>query len=241
MDDCQYSMAPQQSLAEKQCTKCKNKFPATLAYFHASKGGLSSQCISCKRSASRAYRALHREKARERSAIWRLQNRERYLEGLKSQYRKNREKYSVYKKQERQRLYSVWHSMVNRCHDEKNPSFCNYGQRGIFVCDAWRTSFESFLVDMGKRQPGDTLERIDNDGPYSPENCCWASRAIQSLNTRRNHFITFQGKTQTIAEWASETGIKASLLRSRVSDGWPVEKLFSLIDGRKTRWERAQS
>lgn len=83
------------------------------------------------------------------------------------------------------KLYKVWASMKQRCENPRNKSYKNYGARGISVCDAWSSSFEKFLFDMGERPAPDlSIDRINNDGDYEPGNCRWATAAEQRLNTR---------------------------------------------------------
>lgn len=95
-------------------------------------------------------------------------------------------------------LYTTWKNMRSRCLNPTNLHFKDYGGRGITICDRWLESFPKFLEDMGERSPGMSLDRIDVDGPYSPQNCKWASRSEQSKNTRRS--------TSPSLQWNSHTG-----------------------------------
>ena len=109
--------------------------------------------------------------------------------------------------------YRVWIAMRDRCNNRQHPSYHNYGGRGLQVCSRWK-SFNLFLDDMGRR-PTDkhSLDRIDNNGNYSPQNCRWATLMEQSNNTRRSRYIMHKGSTKTIAEWSRVTGISEYKIR----------------------------
>ena len=123
--------------------------------------------------------------------------------------------------------YAVWNAMQRRCLSPHNKSFKNYGERGITVDSRWN-NFETFYADMGPR-PGDdfTLERKDNNGIYCPENCCWVKRSVQSRNTRRTRWVTLNGKTKCLKDWASDMGINYGTVLSRINrNGWaPIKAL----------------
>jgi hypothetical protein len=123
----------------------------------------------------------------------------------------------------RAREYVTWGAMIARCTDTTR---IGYGGRGIVVCDRWR-SYELFLADMGRRPPGTTLDRIDNDGPYSPENCRWATHAQQARNRRSSRLVTYLDRTATVAEWADITGISRNAIYLRLNAGWPVDKTLT--------------
>lgn len=127
------------------------------------------------------------------------------------------------------RLYSEWHGIKVRCLNEQDAHYPNYGGRGITVCPEWVDSFEAFrdwALANGYRDDL-TIERKDNDGPYSPDNCRWATPKEQHNNKRSNRLITFNGETHTVTEWAAITGIDRHALYSRLKRGWSVERLFT--------------
>lgn len=125
-------------------------------------------------------------------------------------------------------LYKTWNSMRQRCENPKSPSFHNYGGRGIYVCERWR-NFANFAADMApKPSPQHSIDRIDNDGPYSPENCRWVgSRQEQMANRRVNRPITFRGETHIVAEWARRVNIDQDTLLMRLKSGWSVERALT--------------
>ena len=121
--------------------------------------------------------------------------------------------------------YTSWVEMRRRCRSGHRADSHWYQGRGISVCDAWN-SYDQFLADMGERPPGTTLDRVDNSGGYSPENCRWADAGVQARNRRSSRLIEFSGITQTLEEWSRQTGIKVPCLRYRLGKGWPLERAF---------------
>jgi hypothetical protein len=120
--------------------------------------------------------------------------------------------------------YRAWCGMRERCRNPRLPAYRDYGGRGITVCPRWE-SFEAFLADMGPRpSPRHTLERINNDGPYAPRNCRWATRGEQCRNYRRNHHIEHQGRDMLLMAWAEEKGLRLHTLIVRLRRGWSVEQ-----------------
>jgi hypothetical protein len=126
----------------------------------------------------------------------------------------------------RTRLYGVWSMMRQRCENPHSHDFGRYGGRGITICERW-LDFDAFREDMGDPGPGATIERIDNDGPYAPDNCRWASRKEQARNTSRSLRLTVGGITRTAAEWAELSGdprLTATRISTRVGKGWSAER-----------------
>ena len=123
----------------------------------------------------------------------------------------------------RSRLYHKWTNIISRCEYTKNQHYVHYGGRGITVCDRWR-NFENFLADMGPRPgPEYSIERIDNDLGYSPENCKWATRSQQNENTRRNHILEYEGEQLTISQWAKRQELTVAALNGRLRLGWNIK------------------
>jgi hypothetical protein len=122
-------------------------------------------------------------------------------------------------------IYVCWQNIKQRCFNFKAAHYDRYGGRGITVCDRWLV-FDAFVADLGPRPPGMTLERIDNDGPYSPDNCRWATRKEQSNNRFCNVRITHDGVTLTVAQWSERTGIHRNTIFGRHELGWSSDRIF---------------
>lgn len=126
------------------------------------------------------------------------------------------------------REHHCWSMMKQRCCNPKCKSFPSYGGRGITVCSRWLESFEAFFADMGEAPPGASLDRIDNDGNYEPQNCRWTDEVTQGRNRRTNRYLTARGETMTVTEWSARTGLSVSGIIGRLDAGRSVEDaLFS--------------
>jgi hypothetical protein len=126
-------------------------------------------------------------------------------------------------------MYRAYHSMIQRCYNPRVKKYPAYGGRGITVCDRWLGDggFENYLADMGERPKGMSLDRIDNNGPYAPDNCQWASQSEQCNNRRSNRLITYRGVQKTLTQWARENGLEPALVSDRLSRGWSVSRALS--------------
>ena len=114
--------------------------------------------------------------------------------------------------------YEAWKRLKQRCFNKKNPSYKNYGGRGISVSDKWINSFECFFNDMGKRPSRKhTLDRVNNSQGYSKENCRWTTRDQQNRNHRGNRYYSYQGKNMCLMDWSILTGINYNTLKARLS------------------------
>lgn len=125
-------------------------------------------------------------------------------------------------------LYKVWNSMRQRCENPNVKTYRLYGAEGKTVCEEWQT-FEGFYLWAIKTgyQDGLTIERKDSTKGYSPENCKWATKKEQANNTRRNHYMTYHGKTQTLTQWSEELHIPIATIYWRLNRGWNTEKILS--------------
>lgn len=128
------------------------------------------------------------------------------------------------------RLYGIWKGLKWRCNSKSDRSYKYYGGRGIKVCDEWEADFQAFYdwaMENGYRDDL-SIDRIDNDGNYEPENCRWVSAKEQANNRRNNIIITRNGETHTLAEWAEILGIKYSTLQKRIQGNWNIERAFAV-------------
>lgn len=120
----------------------------------------------------------------------------------------------------RTRTHRIWNGLVQRATNSNRAGAENYALRGIGVCNRWRESFENFVADMGECPDGMSIDRINNDGDYEPSNCRWATRATQNQNRRDNQYLTIDGRTECVAVWSREGGVRHQTIRQRVRLGW---------------------
>lgn len=126
------------------------------------------------------------------------------------------------------RLYKIYDSMKSRCYNVNNKNYKHYGKRGITICDEWLNDFMAFYdwaMSHGYREDL-TVDRINTDGNYEPSNCRWVDMKTQNNNTRRNVFLTYKGKTKSIAQWSTELGLNYSTIYYRYKKGWSIESVL---------------
>lgn len=136
------------------------------------------------------------------------------------------------------RLYNIWHSIKQRCYYDKNINYRNYGGRGITLCDEWLNNFKSFYdwamkngYDKNAPRGKCTIDRIDVNGNYEPNNCRWVTQKQQSRNKRTNRFITCNGETKTIADWCEEKGLCHTTICDRLKAGYSEEQAILMDIG----------
>lgn len=132
------------------------------------------------------------------------------------------------------KLVSVWRHMIARCYDKIDPEYNRYGARGISICDEWKEygNFYRWAISAGYDENAErgncTLDRVDNNGNYEPQNCRFVSMKVQSNNRRSNRIIDFNGESHTVSEWAEIIGIRPSALSRRINAlGWSVEQALT--------------
>jgi hypothetical protein len=127
------------------------------------------------------------------------------------------------------RLFRIWIHIKNRCNNPKDENYKHYGARNIKVCTEWEQDFKTFYDWANTNGYTDKLsiDRIDNNKGYSPDNCRWVTAKIQANNTRWNHIVELNGISHTISEWADIKGIKANTLLYRLRRGWSVERALN--------------
>lgn len=124
------------------------------------------------------------------------------------------------------RLYAIWSGMHNRCYNGNNPEYPRYGGRGVQVCDRW-FELENFVEDMGVPNGRMSIDRIDNNGNYCPENCKWSTAEEQARNRRSNKVLDYLGKSQTMIEWCEELNLDYNSVQLRIQRSWSVERALN--------------
>ena len=139
------------------------------------------------------------------------------------------------------RLYRIRAKMIRRCFVKEDPAYPNYGGRGISMCADWKNSVSSFVEWALANGYSDslTIDRIDNDGDYTPENCRWVDSKTQSNNRRSNINITIGGETKTLNEWCEQTGVPSKRAYARVKAGWDLAEAVTITgDARRIKRNR---
>jgi hypothetical protein len=200
----------------KRCFKCGVEKPISEFYKHpAMMDGHLNKCKNCcKQDVRQNY----------------IKNHDYYLqyEKKRNQSPERKAKQRQYMSKTKRKLYRIWKHMKARCYDPTNPRYYCYGQRGITVCDEWRNNFEAFYIwaITNGYQEGLSIERINNDGNYEPDNCKWATQIEQANNKSCNIRIKIGDEEKNIAEWARVAGIPTSTMWARVKRGWLGEDLL---------------
>ena len=129
------------------------------------------------------------------------------------------------------KLYKVWQGMKTRCYDKNFMYYYNYGGRGITICDEWKNDFSKFYewaINNGYEE-GLTIDRINVNGNYEPNNCRWITKKEQNDNMNKTIFLEYNGKKQTISQWSKELNITRIALYERIKRGWSAEKALTTL------------
>ena len=126
----------------------------------------------------------------------------------------------------KERLYQTWKNMRRRCYDPTNKRWAHYGGRGITICAEWDdyAAFRAWALSSGYNDEL-TIDRIDVDGNYCPENCRWETPKVQANNVSRNHVVSYDGRDFTMSELAEHLGLSYSALQHRIERGWSIERI----------------
>lgn len=127
------------------------------------------------------------------------------------------------------RLYNIWHSMKQRCYRKNNKDYERYGGRGIRICSEWLNDFKAFYNWSILNGYADdlTIDRIDTNGNYEPDNCRWVSVKVQNNNRRSCKLIEYNGEVHNLSQWSLLLGINEITLGARLNKGWSVERAFT--------------
>ncbi len=133
------------------------------------------------------------------------------------------------------KIHEIWRNMKNRCYNPNTDEYQNYGGRGITVCSEWigehgAENFIKWALKSGYDENADfgqcTIDRIDVDGNYCPENCKWSTMKEQGNNKRNNRYITYNGETKTLTQWCEYYGLPYHTIKARIYRGWDIEDAF---------------
>jgi len=123
-------------------------------------------------------------------------------------------------------VYKIWANIKQRCTNASNPRYADYGGRGIILCEQWH-SFNAFYEDVGDRPANLTLDRIDNNGNYEPNNVRWVTRADNNRNSRRCVMVEINGESKPINVWCREFGVPYVTFKQRRRNGWDLVRAVS--------------
>jgi len=129
------------------------------------------------------------------------------------------------------RIYRIWQGMKSRCDNMNNSRYKNYGGRGITYCSQWQSfeNFDKWAIENGY-QENLTIDRINVDGNYEPNNCRWITNKEQQSNKQYHHLLAYNGKIQNIAKWSEETGLPYSTIWKRINEKWDIDKILKPVN-----------
>lgn len=151
-----------------------------------------------------------------------LRNKQLAKHGARSNWKKDR-------------LYDIWGGIKKRCENPNDKGYKSYGGRGIKICEEWKNNYVAFRdwALVNGYEENLSIDRIDTNKNYCPENCRWATAKQQANNRRNNIFIEYNGKRQSINEWSAETGLSYRAIHARLKAGWEVSKTLEQPSKRK--------